>query len=152
MLQVQTGPPFSPSVGFDRARLSGGGPSDLQQRPVFAPSPGQKVILESPARWFDPLAFALPPAGMYGNLGRNALRGPGLAVLDLAAHKILWRREGQNLRLRAEAFNLTNHPNFQIPSGLTIFDSSLNRVGSAGQITATTTTSRQIQLALRYEF
>lgn len=152
MLQVQSGPPFSPTVGFDRARLTGGGLSDLQQRPVFAPSAGQKVILGDPARWFNPLAFALPPAGMYGNLGRNALRGPGLAALDLALHRTLWKREDQSLRLRAEAFNLTNHPNFQIPSALALFDSSLNRVGAAGQITATTTTSRQIQLALRYEF
>jgi len=152
MAQAQSGPPFSPSVGFDRARLSGGGPSDLQQRPVLTAAPGQRLILGDPARWFDPAAFALPPAGMYGNLGRNSLRGPGLAALDLAAHKILWKRENQSLRLRAEVFNLTNHPNFQIPSALTIFDSSLNRVGAAGQITATTTSSRQIQLALRYEF
>jgi hypothetical protein len=51
-----------------------------------------------------------------------------------------------------EAFNLANHPNFQIPSGLALFTSSLDRVGSAGQITDTTTTSRQIQLALKWMF
>ncbi|MGD0015346.1 MAG: carboxypeptidase-like regulatory domain-containing protein [Bryobacteraceae bacterium] len=67
-------------------------------------------------------------------------------------HKVLWSTERQSVRLRVEAFNVVNHPSFQIPSALTLFTSSLNRVGSAGQITTTTTTSRQIQLALRWMF
>lgn len=152
VVQVQAGPPFNPTVGFDRARLGGGGPSDGSQRPMYAGAPGTSVILGDPQRWFDPTVFALPPAGMYGNLGRNVLDGPGLASMDLAAHKILWRAEGQSLRLRIEAFNAGNHPNFQIPSGLALFDRKLNRVGSAGLITSTTTTSRQIQLALKWMF
>lgn len=152
MLQAQSGPPFNPTVGFDRARLSGGTTTDLQQRPDFLGPAGRKLILGSPQRWFDPEAFGLPAAGMYGNLGRNTLTGPGLAALDAALHKTLLRRENHSLRLRAEAFNVTNHPNFQIPSTVTLFDSSLNRVGAAGQITATTTPARQVQLALRYEF
>ncbi|MCL6545362.1 MAG: carboxypeptidase regulatory-like domain-containing protein [Bryobacteraceae bacterium] len=150
--QAQSGPPFNPTVGFDRARLSGARTADLNQRPDLVwPIPG-RVILRDPQRWFDPLAFALPHAGRYGNLGRNSLQGPGLAVVDAALHKVLWRTERQSVRFRAETFNLTNHPNFQVPSVRALFDSSLNRVGSAGQITATTTSSRQIQLALRYEF
>jgi len=150
--QAQSGPPFNPTVGFDRARLSGARTTDLNQRPNLAWPVPRDVILRDPQRWFDPLAFAIPPAGRYGNLGRNSLQGPGLAAFDAALHKVLWRTERQSVRFRAEAFNITNHPNFQVPSVRALFDSSLNRVGSAGQITATTTTSRQIQLALRYEF
>lgn len=150
--QAQSGPPFNPTVGFDRTRLSGGRTSDLNQRPSLAWPIPQKIILGDPQRWFDPLAFTLPPAGMYGNLGRNTLRGPALATADAALHKTLWRAERGALRFRAEVFNLTNHPNFQVPATRALFDSSLNRVGAAGQITSTTTSSRQIQLALRYEF
>ena len=152
VLQAQAGPPFNPTVGFDRARLGGGGPSDGSQRPTYAGLPGANLILGDPQRWFDPTFFALPPAGMYGNLGRNVLNGPGLVTIDLAVHKVLWRTERQSLRLRVEAFNIANHPNFQMPSSLRLFTSSLNRVGSAGRITETTTTSRQVQLALKWVF
>jgi hypothetical protein len=152
MFQAQTGPGFSPTVGFDRARLSGGGTGDVGQRPLYAGAPGAKIILGDPQRWFDSGAFALPPAGMYGDLGRNVLQGPGLVTLDLALHKILWRTDRQSLRFRLEAFNITNHPNFQIPSSLALFTSSLNRVGSAGRISETATTARQMQLALKWMF
>jgi len=152
VVQAQAGPSFNPTVGFDRARLSGGGTSDLSQRPMYAGAEGADVILGDPQRWFDPNFFALPPAGMYGNLGRNVLRGPGLATVDFAVHKVLWHTERQSVRLRVEAFNVANHPNFQLPSSLGLFTSSLTRVGSAGKITDTTSTSRQIQLALKWMF
>ena len=152
LVQAQTGPPFNPTIGFDRARATGGGSNDPGERPMHVAAPGTQVILGDPQQWFDPNAFALPPAGMYGNLGRNVFDGPGLVDVDLALHKIFWKTERQSVRLRVEAFNVANHPNFQIPSGLALFNSDLSRVGSAGQITATTTTSRQIQLALKWMF
>jgi ABC-type oligopeptide transport system ATPase subunit len=43
-------------------------------------------------------------------------------------------------------------PNFQIPSGIGLFDSTGSRLGTAGQVTATTTSSRQLQLSARYSF
>ncbi|MFN7923109.1 MAG: carboxypeptidase regulatory-like domain-containing protein [Bryobacteraceae bacterium] len=149
LVQFQAGPPFNPSVGFDRARLRSGS-SDLGQRPDFIP--GINVIKGDPAQWFDPLAFGLPELGFYGNLGRNTLRGPGLAMVNVAAHKILWRRESAQLRLRAEFFNLPNRPNFQVPSDQTLFDGTGRRVGSAGRISETATGPRQVQLALRLDF
>ena len=110
------------------------------------------MILGDPARWFNPDAFSLQAAGTYGNLGRNTLAGPGLVDMDLAVHKTLWARERSRITLRVEMFNAANHPNFQIPSGVSLFGSTGARVGSAGQITQTTTTSRQLQLALRASF
>ena len=71
---------------------------------------------------------------------------------SLALHKALWHTDRQSIWLRVETFNVANHPNFQIPSGTALFKSDLTRVGSAGQITDTTTTSRQIQLALKWAF
>lgn len=151
-LQAQSGTPFNPTVGFDRARLSGTRTNDLSQRPVLLRPSGEGIIVGDPRRWFDPEAFGLPPAGMLGNLGRNTLEGPGLAAIDAAAHKKFRLSERFTAVLRLECFNLTNHPNFQIPSARTLFDSSANRTGSAGQITSTTTPSRQIQLVLRLEY
>ena len=151
-IQAQTGPGFSPTVGFDRARLSGGASGDISQRPDFIGDPRSNIILGDPQRWFDPEAFGLPSAGMYGNLGRNALNGPGLVTMDMMLQKILWKTDRHNLHFRAEAFNIANHSNFQIPSSLALFTSSLKRVGSAGRISETSTPARQLQLALRWTF
>ena len=88
----------------------------------------------------------------FKTLGRGTLIGPGLVTLDLAVHKQFRVSERQSLRFRAEMFNLTNRPNFQIPSSQELFREGGGRVGSAGRITQTTTGSRQVQLALRWEF
>ncbi|MGH9674426.1 MAG: carboxypeptidase regulatory-like domain-containing protein [Bryobacteraceae bacterium] len=151
LVQAQSGAPFNPVVGFDRIRLT---PENipLSQRPDFIAALGARVVLGGPDQYFDPLAFGLPAAGYYGTLGRNTLIGPGLAALNLAAHKSLWRTERHDLRLRVEAFNVTNHPNFQIPLAQALFNTRLQRQGSAGRITSTTTSARQIQLALRWAF
>jgi hypothetical protein len=69
-----------------------------------------------------------------------------------ARSKQAQRGPSQGIRLRFEFFNLANHPNFKMPSALTLFDSSGRRVGSAGRITETSTTSRQIQMALKWVF
>ena len=148
ILTLQSGFAFSPTVGYDRAQL--GGTSELSQRPSSGAS--KPVVLGTPDRWFEPDVFQLPEVGMLGNLGRNTLTGPGLATLDAALHKALFKTERHALTLRIESFNLANRANFQIPSGLAIFNNRNQRLGTAGRITATASTSRQIQLALRWAF
>ena len=152
LIQAIAGTPFAPRVGFDRARLRPGF-GDVGQRPdLVAGRTAGDIVLGDPARYFDASAFNLPEAGFLGNLGRGTLRGPGVFSWDLALHKTLFSNELQRVELRAEAFNLTNHPNFQVPSGRALFTRSGGRIGSAGRITTTSTNSRQVQLALRWEF
>lgn len=150
VVQAQSGFPFNPRVGFDQARMRSGF-GDLDQRPSLAAAAPPR-ILGDPARYYDPASFILPAPGLPGDLGRNTLAGPGLFTLNLAAHKSLWRSERQDLRLRFEAFNATNRPNFDAPSELRLFTSSGGRVGASGRITTTSTPPRQIQLALRWVF
>ncbi|MDE0102640.1 MAG: carboxypeptidase regulatory-like domain-containing protein [Bryobacterales bacterium] len=150
--QILAGTPFAPRVGFDRARLRPGF-GDVGQRPdLVSGRAAGDITLGDPARYFDPLAFSLPEAGYLGNLGRGTLRGPGIFALDVALHKVLVAGERHSLKLRGEAFNVTNHPNFQVPSGRALFSASGRRIGSAGRVTQTSTSSRQVQLALRWEF
>ncbi len=151
VIQLQTGHPFSPSVGFDRARVNPGG-SDLGQRPDWTGTQGARLTIGDPQKYFNDLAFGLPEAGRYGNLGRNTLTGPGIINVDLALHRNIVRTARHTIRLRLEAFNIANHPNFQIPSGLDLFNGSLQRLGTAGRITATSTPPRQIQIALKWTF
>jgi len=133
------------------ARISTGS-FELGQRPNYIGAPGAGLILGAPQRYFDPTAFGLPDAGFLGNLGRNTLAGPGMVSFDAGLHKILSRNERHDLRLRLEVFNLSNHPNFQIPSDRPLFNSQGQRLGSAGRITETSTAARQIQLALKWMF
>jgi hypothetical protein len=131
-----------------RARFQAG---TSPQRPDLVAGRSNNPIMGGPNKYFDPIAFALPTPGFYGSLGRNTLIGPGLIALDLAANKAFRLREGLNLQFRAEMFNSLNHPNFSIPGQRTVF-SSAGPVGSAGLITSTRTSSRQLQFGLKLMF
>jgi hypothetical protein len=67
-------------------------------------------------RRLNPAAFSAT-AGRQGTLGRNALRGFGLSQLDLAVRRQFAFGETARLQVRAEFFNLFNHPNFGDPVG-----------------------------------
>jgi hypothetical protein len=53
----------------------------------------------------------------YGNLARNAFRGPGYQDIDTSVYKNFTIREGMRLMIGASAYNLLNHPNFANPNG-----------------------------------
>jgi hypothetical protein len=82
--------------------------------------PGQPLYLYGSGfpggKSFNRAAFSIPPAGRDGNLGRNILRGLGAWQIDFSLHREFRLSEGLSLQLRAEAFNILNHPNFANPS------------------------------------
>jgi hypothetical protein len=102
-----------------------------------------------PNRYFDPNAFVIPANGTYGNVGRDTLIGPGLALLDVSLLKQAQISEKLNLQFRAEAFNMLNHANFGTPNPVVFTQDSSAPSSIAGLITSTSTTSRQIQLGLK---
>jgi hypothetical protein len=63
-------------------------------------------------QFLNPAAFTANPIGTYGNLGRNAVRGPGNVNVDLALSRNFKFDERYTLQLRADSFNIANHPNF----------------------------------------
>ena len=69
-------------------------------------------------RRLNPKAFAVPPVGRQGTLGRNSLRGFPLSQLDFSLRRKFTLSEQFNLQLRADLFNALNHPNFGAPVGL----------------------------------
>src|ERR1017187_4603630 len=74
-------------------------------------------VVDHPGSWFNSCAFLQPPAGQFGNAGRNIMTGPGLENLDFSLYKnLMLRKESHRLQLRAEVFDLLNHPNFDIPN------------------------------------
>ncbi|HEV2765122.1 MAG TPA: hypothetical protein VGV38_19220, partial [Pyrinomonadaceae bacterium] len=82
---------------------------------------GAPLYLEDPTtpggRRINPAAFSAPAGFRQGTLARNALRGFALQQLDLALRRSFNFTDSVRLTLRAEAFNLLNHPNFEEPSG-----------------------------------
>jgi hypothetical protein len=92
-------------------------------------------------------------ANLRGNLGRNAVIGPGLSKLDFSVFKNNYIRrisESFNAQFRAEIFNIFNRANFSSPTdNLAVFDQNGLPIQSGGLIDSTQTTSRQIQFAIK---
>jgi hypothetical protein len=145
---AQSGLPFNPQLGFNQSRNGSTANADRPSRnPSFSGSP----YLNKPNKWFDANAFILPLLGTYGNVARNALIGPGLATVDFSLLKNIRVSERTNLQFRAESFNLMNRANFGAPSTLVLNTDGSAR-STAGKITNTTTTSRQLQFGLKLIF
>lgn len=68
-------------------------------------------------RRISPAAFVVPVEERQGTLGRNALRGFPLSQLDLSFGRAFYFTETANFQIRADSFNVLNHPNFAAPSG-----------------------------------
>ena len=114
----------------------------------------------TPGPPFQPPLLALFPQcfNLRGNAGRNILISPGVTSLDFSVFKNNYIKrisERFNIQFRAEIFNILNHPNFAPPANPTntdIFDGTGTLNPTAGLLTKTTTTAREIQFAIKVIF
>jgi Carboxypeptidase regulatory-like domain/TonB-dependent Receptor Plug Domain len=155
IITLQSGFPFTPELSYNP---SNNGDSKNPVRPFKNPDFTGPVILGTPAQWFNPAAFVALPngSGFYGNVGRDEYSGPGLATWDFSVLKQIPLSERFSLQFRAELFNLLNRANFNTPNVIVFTPtgavaSPATSVASptAGKITSTSTTSRQVQFALK---
>jgi outer membrane receptor protein involved in Fe transport len=111
---MQSGFPFTVNLQGDTAGV-GGGTGGIFIRPNAVPgiSPYLPSSQWKNGSYLDPAAFAPPPAGTFGNVGRNGLVGPGYADLDLALSRG-FPLGATHLELRAEVFNLLNRRNYTL--------------------------------------
>jgi len=146
IVTIQSGFPFTPQLSFNP---SNNGDTRNPVRPFLNPDFTGPVILGKPAQWFNPNAFLTLPtmSGFYGNVGRDEYTGPGLGTWDFAVLKDTSVTERLNLQFRAEFFNILNRANFNTPNLIVFTPSGVS--GTAGAINSTSTTSRQIQFALK---
>ena len=91
----------------------GGGNSRNVRRPNLLT--GVSPYLNNDRSILNPAAFTAPTPGTFGNLPRNALRGPNFSQFDLVFNKRFRFTETTNLEFRTEIFNLLNHTNFANP-------------------------------------
>ena len=146
LVVLQGGFPFTPQLSYNPSNT---GDTRNPVRPFANPNFQGKAILGKPGQWFDPKAFLQPPAnsGFFGNLGRNTLTGPGLATWDFSAVKETSLYERLSLQFRAEIFNLTNRANFNTPNLIVFTPTGVS--GTAGAISSTSTTARQVQFGVK---
>ena len=174
IVALQTGFPFSPQLGYN---APGNGDTRNPVRPSWNPSFTGNLYPRTPGQYFNPKAFIQPTVsvpnssggntiyGTYGNVSRDSLIGPGLSELDLSATKNTHLTERLGLQFKAEFFNVLNHTNFLTPNEV-VFSAApaIKTVGTAqsvvpsavsptaGLVTATSTTSRQIQFGAKLQF
>lgn len=174
ILTAQTGFPFSPQLGYNPP---GNGDTRNPIRPSWNPSFSGSLYPRKPGEYFNPNAFLQPTVsvpnsnggntiyGTYGNVSRDSLTGPGLSELDFSAVKKSRITERVGLEFRAEFFNILNHTNFLTPNEV-VYSSAptITTTGNvqtvtasaisptAGVVTATSTTSRQIQFGAKLQF
>ncbi len=135
---AQSGAPFTVNVSTDQANI-GAGPA---QRPNVSGNPDSGP--KTPDQWLNSSVFSLPALYAFGTEPRNAVIGPGLAEFDASVQKSFDVHEHMKLLLRAEGYNIANHPNFNIPNR-TAFTANFGKISSAQD-------SRQMQVALKLVF
>ncbi len=139
IISVQTGAPFTSTSALTRP-ISEPGQRSGQ---IFCATPiwiAAKVLSDGLT---FPLSLCLPPF-TFGNAGRNIVFAPGYSDVDFSLQKETRVAESVRLKFRAEAFNLFNHPNFDVPNRIA-FTPGFGRIFSAEA-------SRQVQLGIKLEF
>jgi hypothetical protein len=135
---------------FDISGLGTGG-----QRPSLAPGKSlDDAVKGGITQYFDPSVFVSPQIGTLGNVGRNSLRGPGYANVDMSFSKNVQLAGSHSVQLRAEVFNLFNRANFGQPNG-TVFVPTPGGGAAVNPLVGRITTAldpRRMQFAIKYLF
>jgi hypothetical protein len=101
IVTIESGIPINVSAGSNNGKIR------YMHKPVASTDPFQHI------QYFDTSVFTAPAAGVWGNLGHNALRGPGRDNWNLSLFKTFAFGETSGLQLRLETFNTFNHTQFQ---------------------------------------
>jgi hypothetical protein len=141
IVTAESGAPYNLAIsGGNVASFFPGG--DVANRPdLLGPVSYPHTLVSSNARptglqWISPAAFAAPAAGAWGNLGYDAINGPGRDNWNLALFKsfIINESRGSEFQFRAESFNTWNHTQFGNPGQNGAFSNGFG-AGNFGQIT-----------------
>jgi hypothetical protein len=144
IVTIQSGFPIRLTSSSDRELMSSSNFETAGEPNQIAPL-RRLNSQESGGHYFDPSSFVEAPLGQLGNAPRTICCGPGTANLDLAVHKVIAVREGMNVELRSEVFNVFNHTQFFNPDG------NITDGNRFGQVTRARD-PRLIQLAVRFTF
>ncbi len=134
---LQSGRPLNIGIQGDVAGIGQAG-----QRPNLVGDP--EAGGGTADAWFNKAAFAVPAAGTFGSLGRNAITGPGTNNWDVSLQKRFNIRESMNLEFRAEMYNAPNNFSY-FGVATTVGANNFGQVTSAND-------PRTLQFGLRFGF
>jgi hypothetical protein len=143
LITAESGQPFTPVLSYDNSNTGNSGGNFGEDRPNIVGNPS--LANRSPQEWFNVSAFAIPAPYTWGSAGRNILRGPALATVDLSLRRTFPIREGIQLVAEAQAFNTLNRANFNLPDSIVDQTLTFGKIFSAKD-------PRQIQFVLRASF
>jgi hypothetical protein len=141
LFQTHSGIPFTPVSSSDIANT---GQALNYEHLNLVGNPG--LSHRTAKEWFNTAAYASPALYTYGNAGRNSLRSAPYWNLDTSIFRLFPVGEGRRIEIRAEAFNILNHPVLGMPNN------DINSGPAFGTINSTTSTARQLQLAAKFIF
>jgi len=175
LIHLQSGQPFTVTSGQDNSftAINNDRPNLKPGVPVYLHQPIRRASGGANRGYLNPAAFAQVTAGCptplspttcagygkYGNISRNSFRGPTNYQFDAQISRIFPIHESLAATLRLEAFNVLNHPNFNIPTGSTSGTPGGPTGGAAvltsntfGQITSTANQARIFQGSVKITF
>ena len=98
------------------------------------------------SKWLNINAFSVPALGTFGTCGTGVATAPGYTNVDASLSKRFKVAGARYLEIRAEAFNLLNHPNFGPPGR------DINTPQTFGIITSTVGNPRVVELVAKFFF
>jgi hypothetical protein len=180
LVHIQSGAPFSVTSGQDNSFTDIGNdrPNLIPGVPVYLHQAIRSGSGQANRGYLNPAAFAQVTAGCpidpntkqpnpltcagygtYGNIHRNSFRGPTNYQFDAQVSRIFPIHESLNMTLRLEAFNLLNHPNFNLPTGTTAGtpggttgQMAVLTSGTFGQVSTTANQPRIFQGSVKFNF
>lgn len=151
-IQAQSGRPLGVSLGNDRAGVGPGSGNQYYVRTRAPNLPHAFAGNTGTAQWFESAVYQPAPLGTFAPRGsRNNVYGPGFNSFSSALQKsmhVIPGHENHAVIFKAEAFNYTNHPNYDNPN-VSPTSGSFGRVTQKGNTYAS---ERQFQFSLRYTF
>ena len=142
IITAQAGQPFTVTMAQNLCNCFSTGPI----RPNVAGSVGGPKTIQ---QWFNTAAFVPAAPYTFGNEPPQLVVGPGLFDIDTSLIKTFRIKENSSFEVRGEFFNLFNHTNFNTPNPVVYAAASGQPSPTAGVITSTATTSRQVQIGLK---
>ncbi|GGH08815.1 TonB-dependent receptor domain-containing protein [Silvibacterium dinghuense] len=160
----QGGQPFSVTY-----TASGSPTGQVSGRANVVPGESLYPRHKTKSEWFNPAAFTAPPCytasgtvscsswtssspttyASYGDSGYDMLRGPGFQDWDMSLQKNIEFKERYRVQLRADSFNIFNHPNFSTPVA-SITNSSVGEITSSSSVP--TYEQRTVEFAAKFNF
>jgi len=142
IVSAYSGLPFNVQTMFGGLYQSQTGGATEGERPERVP--GCNPMVRTQTEWWNPECFVLPPFGTLGNSGRDSLNNPNFVNFDFAIFKDTKLTEKVTMQLRAEFFDILNHPNFVVGNQVYL-------MGTAGTVAPTNRNYSQLSNPAAYE-